>query len=188
MSGVYGPTTIDRQNCENGNGISSNLRYISSLTRVKKHQIIRSLPLIISLICLIIGLSLILIGSLGNLAIEKDPSNCILIIVGFILCGISSGLFLFYMKRAGKLYCCPKKTHLDVAGKHVSTNPSTDLLVSATYPPVSDVAYQQSQGDTENSRLMVQEHTILSNEDADRMIESDPRIVLRPLKSANEDC
>lgn len=67
-------------------------------------------------------------------------------------------IIVWYLKRNGRLlYWCNKKTHLNVTGGHVSTNPSTDLLVSATYPPVSDVAYQQNQGDTENSRLMGQE-------------------------------
>ncbi|KAK9679683.1 hypothetical protein QE152_g39805 [Popillia japonica] len=190
MSAVYGPTTIDRRNCDNNEGITGNLRYITSLSRAKKVQILRTLIVVFSISFFIIGLLFIITGSLGVAGNGKDV-NCIIVITGIICIGISIFFTIWYLKQNGRLlYWCNKKTHLNVTGGHVSTNPSTDLLVSATYPPVSDVAYQQNQGDTENSRLMGQETgtTTISNEDADRMVESDPRIVLRPLKSGHEEC
>lgn len=86
-------------------------------------------------------------------------------------------------------------------GQALTVNPSTDLLVTAQYAPVSEVVYQPptTNEDTEQSKLMPQENKelrwialfskllelifefISSNEDTDRMVERDPRIVLRPL-------
>lgn len=51
------------------------------------------------------------------------------------------------------------KDHLDTSGGQALTvNPSTDLLVAAQYAPVSEVAYQPPQEDTEQSKLMPQEN------------------------------
>lgn len=69
-------------------------------------------------------------------------------------------------------------------GQALTVNPSTDLLVTAQYAPVSEVVYQPPAAngeETEQSKLMPQENKDLNNEDTDRMIERDPRIVLRPL-------
>lgn len=67
-------------------------------------------------------------------------------------------LFLRFSKRL-----CWKnaKDHLDTAtGQALTVNPSTDLLVTAQYAPVSEVVYQPpaTNEDTEQSKLMPQEN------------------------------
>lgn len=48
---------------------------------------------------------------------------------------------------------------MDTTGSQALTvNPSTDLLVTAQYAPVSEVVYQPPQEDTEQSKLMPQDN------------------------------
>ncbi|XP_044732876.1 uncharacterized protein LOC123295552 isoform X2 [Chrysoperla carnea] len=66
-------------------------------------------------------------------------------------------------------------------------NPSTDLLVTAQYAPVSEVAYQPpaALAAEERSKLMAENKDC--GEESDRMLESDPRIVLRPQSHVEEN-
>lgn len=82
------------------------------------------------------------------------------------------------------------KDHMGTTGgQNLTINPSTDLLVTAQYAPVSEVVYEPAKAeDSEQSKLMSHENKEISNEDADRMVANDPRIVLRPLNAAlNEE-
>ncbi|XP_023312827.1 uncharacterized protein LOC111692930 [Anoplophora glabripennis] len=90
---------------------------------------------------------------------------------------------VFFLRLTRRMCWRNAKDHMGTSGGQALTvNPSTDLLVAAQYAPVSEVAYQPAQQeDTEQSKLMPQENKELTNEDTDRMVESDPRIVLRPL-------
>ncbi|KAH1026159.1 hypothetical protein HUJ05_010720 [Dendroctonus ponderosae] len=83
----------------------------------------------------------------------------------------------------------PKDHMGSSSGQNLTVNPSTDLLVTAQYAPVSEVVYERTKcDDPEQSKLMPQGNKEISNEDADRMVENDPRIVLRPLNAAmNEE-
>lgn len=51
------------------------------------------------------------------------------------------------------------KDHLNTSsGQALTVNPSTDFLVSAQYAPVSEVAYQPAQEDSEQDKLMPSEN------------------------------
>lgn len=71
-------------------------------------------------------------------------------------------LFLVFFLRLTRRMCWRNaKDHLGTSGgqNHLTVNPSTDLLVTAQYAPVSEVAYQPAQQeDTEQSKLMPQEN------------------------------
>lgn len=63
-----------------------------------------------------------------------------------------------FLKLTRRLCFRNGKDHLDASGgQSLTVNPSTDLLVAAQYAPVSEVAYQPPQEDTEQSKLMPQE-------------------------------
>lgn len=66
---------------------------------------------------------------------------------------------VFFMRLTRRICWRNAKDHLNASGGQALTvNPSTDFLVSAQYAPVSEVAYQPAQEDTEQSKLMPQEN------------------------------
>lgn len=73
-------------------------------------------------------------------------------------------------------------------GQILTLNPSTDLLVTAQYAPVSEVAYQPPNlvADEEERRKLMGSDNKDCNEENERMLEPDPRIVLRPLNKVEE--
>lgn len=63
-----------------------------------------------------------------------------------------------FLRLSKKLCWRNGKDHMDTTGSQALTvNPSTDLLVTAQYAPVSEVVYQPPQEDTEQSKLMPQD-------------------------------
>ncbi|XP_044759941.1 uncharacterized protein LOC123317453 isoform X2 [Coccinella septempunctata] len=115
--------------------------------------------------CLIVGIILLIQGALGYAGTSQSEENVYLLltIFGALFFSVSCLLFVIFL-RMTRRWCW-----------------STDLLVTAQYAPVSEVAYQPTQQeDSEQSKLMPQENKDLK-EDTDCMIERDPRIVLRPL-------
>lgn len=65
---------------------------------------------------------------------------------------------MLFLRASRRLCWRNSKDHLDTAtGQALTVNPSTDLLVTAQYAPVSEVVYQPPQEDTEQSKLMPQE-------------------------------
>ncbi|XP_018573649.1 uncharacterized protein LOC108912754 [Anoplophora glabripennis] len=146
------------------------------------------LPIILISTCVAsfsLGLVMLIHGALGYS--ENPESNedfyLVVTIIGAILFALSILLFVFFLRLTRRMCWRNAKDHMGTSGGQALTvNPSTDLLVAAQYAPVSEVAYQPAQQeDTEQSKLMPQENKELTNEDTDRMVESDPRIVLRPL-------
>ncbi|XP_044272633.1 uncharacterized protein LOC123016349 [Tribolium madens] len=136
-----------------------------------------------------LGLVMLIHGAMGYSDTPEDKEDLYLIITifGAIFFALSILLFVFFMRLTRRICWRNAKDHLNGSGGQALTvNPSTDFLVSAQYAPVSEVAYQPAQEDTEQSKLMPQENKEI--EDTDRMVESDPRIVLRPLNpSAHEE-
>lgn len=110
----------------------------------------------------------------------------IMTIIGFIAIGL-------YLKVADwrRNCACPsifnKKQSLarqlqgNSGGQIMALNPSTDPLVSHTqYAPISEML--QRPEDEERRNLMPDNKDCLSSaEESDRMLEPDPRIVLRPM-------
>lgn len=64
---------------------------------------------------------------------------------------------VFFMRLTRRICWRNAKDHV-ATGQSLTVNPSTDFLVSAQYAPVSEVAYQPTQEDTEQSKLMPQEN------------------------------
>ncbi|GLV34638.1 hypothetical protein CBL_09119 [Carabus blaptoides fortunei] len=126
--------------------------------------------------------------------IPGDTGDLIVAITGGLF--ICAGLILIGMYIRSSRYlrnCCRPGKDLDtIRGQASTLNPSTDLLVAAQYAPVSEVAYQPPQPmhedtDTERSKLMPQDNKeCVSGEESDRMLDTDPRIVLRPLNKVEE--
>ncbi|KAK9887889.1 hypothetical protein WA026_000193 [Henosepilachna vigintioctopunctata] len=134
--------------------------------------------------CFIVGLVLLIQGAVGysETPQKEDDVNLMLTIFGALLFGVSILLFIFFLRMTRRWCWSNGKDHLDMVGNQgLTINPSTDLLVTAQYAPVSEVAYQPTPEDTEQSKLMPQESKDLMKDDTECMIERDPRIVLRPL-------
>lgn len=106
-------------------------------------------------------------------------------IIGALVFGVGF-VFVVLFLRMNRNWCYRAgKDHLDGGGAQALTvNPSTDLLVAAQYAPVSEVTYQPPNEESEQSKLMPQENKDITDE-TDRMLETDPRIVLRPLHQQN---
>ncbi|KAG5865416.1 hypothetical protein JTB14_037777 [Gonioctena quinquepunctata] len=137
--------------------------------------------------CLVLGLVMLIHGAIGYSETPENKEDIYLVITifGAIFFALSILLFVFFIRITRRMCWRNAKDHLGTSGGQALTvNPSTDLLVTAQYAPVSEVAYQPAQQeDTEQSKLMPIENKDLMNEDTDRMVESDPRIVLRPLNT-----
>ncbi|KAL3273871.1 hypothetical protein HHI36_015297 [Cryptolaemus montrouzieri] len=133
--------------------------------------------------CFIIGLVLLIQSAFGYSGTQQnEDAYLFLIVFGALFLCVSFILFVFFLRMTRRWCWSNGKDHLDMVGSQgLTINPSTDLLVTAQYAPVSEVAYQPTQEDSEQSKLMPQENKDLLKEDTDCMIERDPRIVLRPL-------
>ncbi|EDS35349.1 poly [Culex quinquefasciatus] len=116
-------------------------------------------------------------------------------ILGFVLLGL-------YIKVAEwRRNCvCPctfsKKQSLarqlqgnSCGGQILALNPSTDPLVSHTqYAPVSEIPQRQEEEEERRNLMPDSKDSCLSSaEESDRMLDPDPRIVLRPIGNTVED-
>uniref|UniRef100_A0A8W7P6L4 Uncharacterized protein n=1 Tax=Anopheles coluzzii TaxID=1518534 RepID=A0A8W7P6L4_ANOCL len=73
-------------------------------------------------------------------------------------------------------------------GQILALNPSTDPLVSHTqYAPVSEIPTRQEDEERRNLMPDSKDSCMSSAEESDRMLDTDPRIVLRPIGSTLED-
>lgn len=127
----------------------------------------------------------------GATNIVITVAGAILIVVGIILLGA----YIRLVRRRKGCPCFPTKEQrlarqLDTQttnGQIMTLNPSTDLLVAAQYGPVSEITYQppQASEEEETRKLMASDNKECTEEN-ERMLEPDPRIVLRPL-SHTED-
>ncbi|XP_054282558.1 uncharacterized protein LOC129000807 isoform X2 [Macrosteles quadrilineatus] len=109
----------------------------------------------------------------------------LLIVMGILLIGV----YIRIVRRRKGCPCLPTKEQRlarQLDNQIMTVNPSTDLLVAAQYGPVSEIAYQPPQHDSEETRKLMASDNKECTEESERMLESDPRIVLRPL-SHTED-
>jgi len=143
--------------------------------------------------CFTVGLVMLINGALGYSETSENRGDLYLIVTvfGALLFALSILLFMFFMRITRRMCWRNVKDHVGASGgQNLTVNPSTDLLVTAQYAPVSEVVYEPAAktDHSEQSKLMPRDNKDISNEDADRMVENDPRIVLRPLNAAvNEE-
>lgn len=130
---------------------------------------------------------------------KKDSSTTelVLTVIGALMVVFGLLLLAFYVKlvrRRNECPCFPDKQErlamqLDNQagnGQIHTMNPSTDLLVATQYGPVSEPYPPPAVHDHEETSKLMANDLKDSNEESERMLESDPRIVLRPL-SHSED-
>ncbi|KAF5293506.1 hypothetical protein FQA39_LY02991 [Lamprigera yunnana] len=198
---VYQPTTVtyEANTSPQDRWSERPISYLTSFTRttgnpcgltcLPSRNIVATVLLSSSLVLLAVGLILLINGAIGFSDSQKQDDSFYLVatIVGAILFGLGIILLGLFLRQSRRFCCHSGKDALDpTTGQALTVNPSTDLLVAAQYAPVSEVAYQPPTEDTEQSKLMPQENKE-SNEDTDRMIERDPRIVLSPLNPTTHE-
>ncbi|XP_014248779.1 uncharacterized protein LOC106666237 isoform X2 [Cimex lectularius] len=194
---VYQPTTVSY---EQQNEWSRPGSYLSQTvpTRLRSPRCILWFLLALALFSLGAGLIIVIEGNVAfsdNLQNQMEDANGFvkerensssrlgLSIVGSVMILIGVILLVIYtrmMMRRKECPCYPSKEermamHLDQGG-------------NGQYGPVSEIAYQPPSGieHEETSKLMATTENKEGNEENERMLESDPRIVLRPL-SHNEE-
>uniref|UniRef100_A0A1Q3FXS7 Putative secreted protein n=2 Tax=Culex tarsalis TaxID=7177 RepID=A0A1Q3FXS7_CULTA len=211
---VYQPTTVSyetRPGTGAGGGLLAQTTAASSLKMLRKPAA-QMAVLVFGLISLAAGIVMIASGSADYSDTEQHPethpddgsttpeerldiglivAGVFVTILGFVLLGL-------YIKVAEwRRNCvCPctfsKKQSLarqlqgnSCGGQILALNPSTDPLVSHTqYAPVSEIPQEE-----ERRNLMPdsKDSCLSSAEESDRMLDPDPRIVLRPIGNSVED-
>lgn len=199
-----------------GGGLLAQTTAASSLKMLRKPAA-QMAVLVFGLISLAAGIVMIASGSADYSDTEQHPethpddgsttpeeqldiglivAGVFITILGFVLLGL-------YIKVAEwRRNCvCPctfsKKQSLarqlqgnSCGGQILALNPSTDPLVSHTqYAPVSEIPQRQEQEEEERRNLMPdnKDSCLSSAEESDRMLDPDPRIVLRPIGNSVED-
>lgn len=193
-----------------GGGLLAQTAAASSLKMLRKPAAQLSV-LIFGLISLAAGIAMIASGSADYSDTEQHPeahpdgdnipeeeldiglivAGVFITILGFILLGL-------YIKVADwRRNCvCPcaltKKQGLarqlqgNSGGQILALNPSTDPLVSHTqYAPVSEIPTRQEDEERRNLMPDCKDSCLSSAEESDRMLDPDPRIVLRPIGGGN---
>ncbi|XP_066140578.1 uncharacterized protein [Euwallacea fornicatus] len=202
MSGaVYQPTTVQYESSSPPDRWQNRpISYLGSISQTARRPCMSCLPsrnilplvLITScLACFALGLGMLINGALGYSETSENKEDVYLIVTifGALFFALSILLFMFFMRITRRMCWRNVKDHVGTSGgQNLTVNPSTDLLVTAQYAPVSEVVYEPAKPeDSEQSKLMPQENKDISNEDADRMVASDPRIVLRPLNAVTTE-
>ncbi|XP_060521512.1 uncharacterized protein LOC132699065 isoform X2 [Cylas formicarius] len=200
MSGaVYQPTTVtyesngprdrwqDRPISYLASTVSQTARRPCGISCLPSRNVLPLVLITSCVACFCLGLVMLIQGALGYSETPENKEDLYLIITifGALFFALSILLFMFFLRLTRRMCWRNVKDHIGASGSQALTvNPSTDLLVAAQYAPVSEVAYEPAKAeDTEQSKLMPQENKDINNEDPDRMVENDPRIVLRPLKA-----
>lgn len=137
-------------------------------------------------------------GNVVNTDDDSATGNVIIAVAGALILIIGIFLLGVYVRIVRKRKGCPcfptkeqrLARQLDTQsgnGQILTLNPSTDLLVTAQYGPVSEIAYQPPQvsEEEETRKLMASDHKECTEEN-ERMLDPDPRIVLRPLSHAED--
>lgn len=209
---VYQPTTVSYETRPGaGGGMLAQTTAASSLKMLRKPAAQISV-LIFGLISLAAGVAMIASGSADYSDTEQHPeahqngesspeeqldigfivTGVFITIMGFILLGL-------YIKVADwRKHCvCPcvlsKKQGLarqlqgNSGGQILALNPSTDPLVSHTqYAPVSEIPARQEDEERRNLMPDNKDSCLSSAEESDRMLDPDPRIVLRPIGTVED--
>ncbi|KAL9695594.1 hypothetical protein quinque_014879 [Culex quinquefasciatus] len=198
-----------------GGGLLAQTTAASSLKMLRKPAA-QMAVLVFGLISLAAGIVMIASGSADYSDTEQHPethpddgsttpeeqldiglivAGVFITILGFVLLGL-------YIKVAEwRRNCvCPctfsKKQSLarqlqgnSCGGQILALNPSTDPLVSHTqYAPVSEIPQRQEEEEERRNLMPDSKDSCLSSaEESDRMLDPDPRIVLRPIGNTVED-
>lgn len=198
-----------------GGGLLTQTTAASSLKMLRKPAA-QMAVLVFGLISLAAGIVMIASGSADYSDTEQHPethpddgsttpeeqldiglivAGVFITILGFVLLGL-------YIKVAEwRRNCvCPctfsKKQSLarqlqgnSCGGQILALNPSTDPLVSHTqYAPVSEIPQRQEEEEERRNLMPDSKDSCLSSaEESDRMLDPDPRIVLRPIGNTVED-
>ncbi|XP_019865469.1 uncharacterized protein LOC109594669 [Aethina tumida] len=197
MSGaVYQPTTVqyesnghqerwqDRPISYLASTVSQTARRPCGINCLPSRNVLPIILITSCVACFSLGLVMLIHGAVGYSDNPEDKEGVYLAVTifGAVFFALSILLFVFFLRLTRRMCWRNIKDHLNSSGgQNLTVNPSTDLLVAAQYAPVSEVAYQPTPEDSEQSKLMPHENKDITNEEADRMVERDPRIVLRPL-------
>ncbi|XP_023723723.1 uncharacterized protein LOC111873324 isoform X2 [Cryptotermes secundus] len=208
---VYQPTTVTYEQQNDWTPISNWFQFPFPNGSIRTRFIQWAL-LILGLVALAAGLVMIIEGSVDlydtkqhDTEVGETPNSdaesagdIVIVIVGVIvvlLCILSFGLYARMIWRTKGCPCFPSKEQrlarqLDNQvgnGQILTLNPSTDLLVTAQYAPVSEVSYHPpTVSEEEETRKLMGSDNKECVEESERMLESDPRIVLRPRSHVEE--
>lgn len=196
---VYQPTTVSYE--QHGDW-APRTGYLSQTvgSGFTRTQCLQWLVLVLGLFAVAAGLMMAIEGTVRYHATEDVEglkqetsgdliiavSGALLLLVGLILLAGYASI----VRRRRSCPCFPSKEQRLARqlrdgpgsnGQILTLGPSsTDMLVTAQYGPVSEIAYQQppTVDEEETRKLMDHKESLEENE---RMLEQDPRIVLRPL-------
>jgi len=208
---VYQPTTVTYEQQSDWTPISNLSQSLFRNSSVRMRCIQWAL-LILGLIALAAGLVMIIEGSADlydtkhhdaeageTRESEAEAASDVVIVIGgvvlVLLCILFFGLYARMVLRRKGCPCFPSKEQrlarqLDNQvgnGQILTLNPSTDLLVTAQYAPVSEISYQPpAVSEEEETRKLMGSDNKECVEESERMLESDPRIVLRPRSHVEE--
>uniref|UniRef100_A0A6B2ECG9 Uncharacterized protein n=1 Tax=Phlebotomus kandelakii TaxID=1109342 RepID=A0A6B2ECG9_9DIPT len=205
---VYQPTTVSYE--PRPGGLLAQTTSVSPLRMLKK-PLPQALLLFVALLFVAAGVTMIANGAadfedteehkeeLGMDAADTTEGVDIGVVVGGVFMTVF-GFFLLglYVKVADWRRSCICPCHLSKkqglarqfqgsgGGQILALNPSTDPLVSHTqYAPVSELPARPD--DEERHNLMPDtKECVSSAEESDRMLDPDPRIVLRPTGHVEE--
>jgi len=208
---VYQPTTVTYEQQSDWTPISNLSQSLFRNSSIRTRCIQWAL-LILGLITLAAGLVMIIEGSADlydtkhhdaeageTRESEAEAASDVVIVIGgvvlVLLCILFFGLYARMVLRRKGCPCFPSKEQrlarqLDNQvgnGQILTLNPSTDLLVTAQYAPVSEISYQPpAVSEEEETRKLMGSDNKECVEESERMLESDPRIVLRPRSHVEE--
>ncbi|XP_049295670.1 uncharacterized protein LOC125770301 [Anopheles funestus] len=208
---VYQPTTVSFEARPSAGGLLAQTTAVSSMKMLRKPAIQMSI-LVFGLIMFATGIALVASGSADYSDAEQHPEinpegkvqeeqiDVGLIVTGAIITLFGIIFLGLYVKVADwrRSCVCPcvlsKKQGLarqlqgNGGGQILALNPSTDPLVSHTqYAPVSEIPTRQEDEERRNLMPDSKDSCMSSAEESDRMLDTDPRIVLRPIGSTLED-
>ncbi|XP_052860586.1 uncharacterized protein LOC128267730 [Anopheles cruzii] len=204
---VYQPTTVSYETRPSAGGLLAQTTAASSLKALRNPAAQLSI-LVFGLVAFATGVALIASGSADYSDAEQHPEinpdgkiheeriDVGLIVAGAFITVLGLVLLGLYVKVADwrRSCVCPcalsKKQGLarqlqgNGGGQILALNPSTDPLVSHTqYAPVSEIPTRQEDEERRNLMPDSKDSCLSSAEESDRMLDTDPRIVLRPIGS-----
>ncbi|XP_067015150.1 uncharacterized protein [Anabrus simplex] len=200
---VYQPTTVTYEQQSDWTPVS----YLSQTVNngVNRTKCLQWFLLVLGLFCLAAGLIMLVEGAVDYSSPSKNEEDetgtageLAIAISGGVLTVIGVCLLVLYIRMARRRKGCPcfpsKEQRLARQldnqvgnGQILTLNPSTDLLVTAQYGPVSEISYQPpAVSEEEETRKLMGSDNKECNEESERMLEPDPRIVLRPRSHVEE--
>ncbi|XP_065342291.1 uncharacterized protein LOC135941017 isoform X2 [Cloeon dipterum] len=194
---VYQPTTVSYE--QQGSEWPGSYLSQTVASGFSRTQCLQWMVLVLGLFSVAAGLMMAIEGTIDYRATESVPvlesetsGDLTIAICGAVLLLVGVILLLGYVgvvrRHQGFCFCCEDK---DLGRLRDGNNAqilnlgptSTDTLVTAQYGPVSEIAYQAPTINDEEETRKLMEHKENSEEN-ERMLDQDPRIVLRPLCAA----